>query len=209
MNTKKSFLCFLVAIFIALSTFSATPSSSGVSEDSFYKQVEILFQHIERRLSLKIEEAAIETARQKHRLTEQEIKLQSLEDKFNKFKKEQAEWLKDHQNPIIAIAEKKKEEVRAAGDRYVSLAGEHFSLLSIFATIVVFIPTLFSIFNAISFKKKAKENLIEMSNKLKQMDSLIDKGKKVSIFLIKQKINTKKNFRQIQLSLPKKQQKAV
>lgn len=82
MNTKKLFICFLVATFIALSTFSATPSSSGISEDSFYKQVEILFQHIERKLSLKIEESSIEAARQNHRLTEQEIKLQSLEDKF-------------------------------------------------------------------------------------------------------------------------------
>lgn len=161
MNTKKLFICFLVATFIALSTFSATPSSSGISEDSFYKQVEILFQHIERKLSLKIEESSIEAARQNHRLTEQEIKLQSLEDKFNKFKKEQAEWLEDHQNPIIAIAEKKKEEVRAAGDRYASLASSNIGILAIIVSLITVVPTLFNVANAINFSKQSKERLRE------------------------------------------------
>lgn len=90
---------------------------------------------------------------------QQERRLDELKNELHQLREERKTWLDDTQNPIIATAEKKKEEVRATGDRYVSMVGTNFTALGVLAAIIALVPAIFSIANTVSFNESAKQKL--------------------------------------------------
>ena len=154
-------------------------------EGTLRDEMRTQFQHLERKLSGQVEDAALATARQERRLTE-------LENELHKLQEERKTWLDDAQNPIIATAEKKKEEVRATGDRYVSMVSTNFSALGVLAAIIALVPAIFSIANIVSFNESAKQKLKDIerikyeSQKvgeryIEDINNILEKHKKTQI----------------------------
>ena len=92
----------------------------------------------------------------------QERRLLELETEIERLRKEREAWINDAQNPIIAAAEKKKEEVRETGDRYVSMAGSGFTALGVLMAIIALVPIFFAIASTVSFNESAKQKLREI-----------------------------------------------
>ena len=147
-------LCLLVACLASAPPLPASPGGAPRQEDALREWVETRLQHLERRLLLQ-EESALATAKQERRLLELETEVQRL-------RKEREAWIKDAQNLIIAAAEKKKEEVRETGDRYVSMAGSGFTALGVLMAIIALVPIFFAIANTVSFNESAKQKLREI-----------------------------------------------
>ncbi len=147
-------LCLIVACLASAPPLPASPGGAPRQEDALREWVETRLQHLERRLLLQ-EEAALATAKQERRLLE-------LETEIERLRKEWKAWINDAQNPIIATAEKKKEEVRETGDRYVSMAGSGFTALGVLMAIIALVPIFFAIANTVSFNESAKQKLREI-----------------------------------------------
>lgn len=145
---------------------------------SLREEMESLFQHLERKLSLQVEDAALATARQERRLTEVENELKQLRE-------ERRARIEEAQKPLSELAEKKKEEIRAAGDCYVSYFGNSFNALGVFAAIIAFFP-IFLIFR---FSKEANKRLKEMDVQVKKIketgEESLEKYKNIAEYYIK------------------------
>lgn len=100
---------------------------------------------------------------------QQERRLDELKNELHKLREERKTWLDDTQNPIIATAEKKKEEVRATGDRYVSMVGAGFTWVGALAAIVAIVPGVFSIISALLFNINAKHKIKEIDEMRKNI----------------------------------------
>ena len=129
-------------------------------EGTLREEMETLFRHLERKLSGQVEDAALATARQERRLIELENELKQLQE-------EGEAQLEDSQNPLSELAEKKKEEIRATGDRYVSMVGAYSSVFSVIIGLIALLPTIYSIYQNVSFHKNAKQKLLDIE-KIKQ-----------------------------------------
>ena len=129
-------------------------------EGTLREEMEVLFRHVERKLSGQVEDAALATARQERRLTE-------LENELKQLQKEGEAQLEGSQNPLSELAEKKKEEIRATGDRYVDMVGAYSSVFSVIIGLIALLPTIYSIYQNVSFHKNAKQKLLDIE-KIKQ-----------------------------------------
>ena len=129
-------------------------------EGTLREEMEVLFRHLERKLSRQVEDAALATARQERRLTE-------LENELKQLQKEGEAQLEGSQNPLSELAEKKKEEIRATGDRYVDMVGAYSSVFSVIVGLIALLPTIYSIYQNVSFHRNAKQKLLEIE-KIKQ-----------------------------------------
>ena len=115
-------------------------------EGTLREEMETLFRHLERKLSGQVEDAALATARQERRLIELENELKQLQE-------EGEAQIEGSQTPLNELAEKKKEEIRATGDRYVSMVGAYSSVFAVIVGLIVLLPTIYSIYQNISFSE--------------------------------------------------------
>lgn len=168
----------LLAIFLPLSAASSTGNNamqrdemenrlqllentlSRQVEGTLREEMEVLFRHLERKLSGQVEDAALATARQERRLMELENELKQLQE-------EGEAQIEGSQTPLNELAEKKKEEIRATGDRYVSMVGAYSSVFAVIVGLIVLLPTIYSIYQNISFSENAKQKLLDIE-KIKQ-----------------------------------------
>ena len=129
-------------------------------EGTLREEMEVLFRHLERKLSGQVEDAALATARQERRLIELENELKQLQE-------EGEAQLEGSQNPLSELSEKKKEEIRATGDRYVSMVGAYSSVLAVIVGLIVLLPIIYNIYQTRSFSENAKQKLLDIE-KIKQ-----------------------------------------
>ena len=129
-------------------------------EGTLREEMETQFRHLERKLSGQVEDAALATARQERRLIELENELKQLQE-------EGEAQIEGSQTPLNELAEKKKEEIRATGDRYVSMVGAYSSVFAVIVGLIVLLPTIYSIYQNISFSENAKQKLLDIE-KIKQ-----------------------------------------
>ena len=129
-------------------------------EGTLREEMEVLFRHLERKLSGQVEDAALATARQERRLIELENELKQLQEKG------EAQF-EGSQSPLSELAEKKKEEIRATGDRYVSMVGAYSSVLAVIVGLIVLLPIIYNIYQTRSFSENAKQKLLDIE-KIKQ-----------------------------------------
>ena len=123
---------------------------------------------------------------------QQERRLDELKNELRQLQDERKTWLDDTQNPIIATAEKKKEEVRATGERYVSLAGAIFTAMGLIATLLTLIPIFFNF----RFTQEAKQQLEEVKTYIHKMkeegDATLEEYENTAKRLIERIIKYKK-----------------
>lgn len=92
----KNFLPLCTALLL-LAVATILPVSAAEKQTaSLREEMESLFQHLARKLSLQVEDAALATARQERRLTE-------LEDELKQLREEGRARIDDAQKPINKI----------------------------------------------------------------------------------------------------------
>ena len=144
-------------------------SLSRQVEGTLREEMETLFRHLERKISGQVEDAALATVRQERRLTELENELKQLQEEG---KSADAERRKK----FSAFAAAEADKVKAASDRYTSLISSGFTALGVLTPIVLAIPMLLGYLGRRSFDKEAESKLVEMDQKLAEMETLVVKG---------------------------------
>ena len=165
----KIFLPLCTALLLLAVAATLPVSAAEKQTASLREEMESLFQHLERKLSLQVEDAALATARQERRLTE-------LENELKQLREEGESADAERRQEFSAFAAAEADKVKAASDRYTSLISAGFTALGALAALSVILPIILGYFGYRSFDREAKSKLEEMNQKLAEMETLVAKG---------------------------------
>lgn len=189
----KIFLPLCTALLLLAVAATLPVAAAEKQTASLREEMESLFQHLERKLSLQVEDAALATARQERRLTELENELKQLREEG-----ESADV--ERRQAFSAFAAAEADKVKAASDRYTSLISAGFTALGALAALSVILPIILGYFGYRSFDREAKSKLEEMNQKLAEMETLVAKGQQYAQCLN----NLLQNYRNTILSISQK-----
>lgn len=165
----KIFLPLCTALLLLAVAATLPVAAAEKQTASLREEMESLFQHLERKLSLQVEDAALATARQERRLTE-------LENELKQLREEGESADAERRQEFSAFAAAEADKVKAASDRYTSLISAGFTALGALAALSVILPIILGYFGYRSFDREAKSKLEEMNQKLAEMETLVAKG---------------------------------
>ncbi|WP_300786115.1 hypothetical protein, partial [uncultured Desulfovibrio sp.] len=165
----KIFLPLCTALLLLAFAATLPVAAAEKQTASLREEMESLFQHLERKLSLQVEDAALATARQERRLTE-------LENELKQLREEGESADAERRQEFSAFAAAEADKVKAASDRYTSLISAGFTALGALTAIVLAIPIFLGYLGRRAFDKESENKLAEMNQKLTEMETLVAKG---------------------------------
>lgn len=165
----KIFLPLCTALLLLAVAATLPVAAAEKQTASLREEMESLFQHLERKLSLQVEDAALATAQQERRLTE-------LENELKQLREEGESADAERRQEFSAFAAAEADKVKAASDRYTSLISAGFTALGPLTAIVLAIPIFLGYLGRRAFDKESENKLAEMNQKLAEMETLVVKG---------------------------------